>query len=87
MKCHLKVGLLLLVVWGMLPTACYDGGLVGAECGKGFSECDGYCVDLSRDRDNCGACGVVCPAGRACHAGEYCEGFGPGAGEAGASSR
>lgn len=28
--------------------------------------CPSGCVDVLTDRNNCGACGVVCPAGRAC---------------------
>lgn len=32
--------------------ACSDGGIA----------CSGSCVDLSRDEENCGGCGVVCSA-------------------------
>ena len=84
-----KVALVVvLALLGPAPSACYDGGVVGAKCGEGYSECNGQCVDLMVDSNNCGACGVVCPGGRACHRGMYCEGLGPGAGgEAGASGR
>jgi hypothetical protein len=66
-----------------LPAGCYEGGFVGDDCRSGLQECAGECVDLSTDRRNCGACGVVCPGGRACFQGLYCEGFGPGAAGAG----
>ena len=81
MNRHLRTAaLVLLAIYGMVPTACYDDGVVSAECAKGYTECDGLCVDLLVDGNNCGACGVICPGGRPCHDGEYCEGFGPGAG-------
>ncbi|MCB9602988.1 MAG: hypothetical protein H6722_26735 [Sandaracinus sp.] len=34
--------------------------IVGAECRVGFELCDGRCVDLLSDPENCGGCGVVC---------------------------
>jgi ferredoxin len=42
-------------------------------CDEGLTECDGVCVDLSSDLNNCGACGSVCPTGLvgvACYQGE-----------------
>jgi hypothetical protein len=35
-------------------------------CPGGFSNCRGKCYDLKMDQNNCGACGVVCPAGKTC---------------------
>ncbi|HEU5076420.1 MAG TPA: hypothetical protein VFU02_19650 [Polyangiaceae bacterium] len=72
--------LALLLGGASVPGACYSGGLVGADCRSGLSECAGECVDLATDGQNCGACGVVCPAGRACFQGLYCEGFEVGTG-------
>src|SRR5690606_7597515 len=49
--------LALLFAWVCVPAACYsEGGLVGADCRSGLSECGGECVDLSSDRENFGAC-------------------------------
>jgi hypothetical protein len=69
-------GFWLALLVATLPAACESGGLVGGACRSGFRDCDGKCVDLLTDNRNCGACGVVCPAGRTCHEGRYCEGFG-----------
>jgi hypothetical protein len=41
-----------------------DGGI--AHC------CGTSCVDLAADQNNCGTCGVVCPAGSVCNGG-YCS--------------
>lgn len=49
--------------------ACGQDGVVGGACREGLSECDLKCVDLAQDPGNCGACGRVCSAGRACVAG------------------
>ena len=32
-------------------------------CGPGLTRCAGSCVDLGSDFNNCGSCGVTCPAG------------------------
>lgn len=62
--------------------ATSDGGRSGREDGRAPSDqdggeeggepcelCSGECVDLSRDRKNCGACGNACPEGRDCRGG------------------
>jgi hypothetical protein len=46
----------------------------GTACAAGFGDCDGNAAngcehDVSADRSNCGACGVVCPTGTNCVAG------------------
>ncbi len=53
--------------FGMLLflTAC-GSPVVGAECRPGHEVCEGRCVDLLHDRDNCGSCGVQCRIGEAC---------------------
>ena len=49
--------------------ACLNGGAcMVAACNPGFADCDGIpqngCeVDLTKDVNNCGACGNVCPGG------------------------
>ncbi len=37
-----------------------SGGDCQPACGRGFSCCDGHCVNLANDILNCGACGVEC---------------------------
>lgn len=38
-------------------------------CLKGEVQCDGSCVKLADDADNCGACGTKCDSGSVCSAG------------------
>ena len=38
-------------------------------CPTGQSVCDEACVDTTRDTENCGTCGAVCPAAQACVSG------------------
>ena len=42
----------------------------GSACGKGTTDCKGACVNTTKDRDNCGACGTACKAGEVCSAGK-----------------
>jgi hypothetical protein len=47
-----------------------DCNAAGAECEQaGAGLCDGVCIDLEEDPDNCGACGFTCRVGEACVAG------------------
>lgn len=46
-----------------------SGGSSGP-CATGFEFCDGQCVSINADVNNCGSCGNVCPTGQACVAGE-----------------
>lgn len=53
------------------------GGSSGADCEPGcqigISCCDGECVNLANDINNCGACGVVCEGDSPYCAGSTCE--------------
>ena len=46
---------------------CIELGEPVAPCP--FSECDGACIDTTKDRAHCGACGVACNSGEVCSAG------------------
>ncbi len=48
------------------PAACGSGGVVGGKCKVGYVSCNGACVDLQSDVDNCGTCGNACPADEGC---------------------
>jgi len=43
-----------------------ENAVVGGSCARGYFECNGACVDLLSDPNNCGLCENVCPAGRTC---------------------
>jgi hypothetical protein len=38
----------------------------GATCQAPLTSCDGACVDVQTDTNNCGSCGAVCAGGAAC---------------------
>ena len=52
---------------------CQDGI---CPCPPPYARCKESCVDVSTDRENCGACGVRCAEGLSCHESQ-CE-CGPG---------
>ncbi len=60
---------------GATGAAARDGQVAAAQADCGFNEtyCGGTgrlaCVDISRDSDNCGGCGLVCPRGTTCNRG------------------
>jgi hypothetical protein len=41
-------------------------GACQLSCATGSTECSGVCRDLQTDIANCGACGMMCPAGQIC---------------------
>lgn len=49
--------------------SCDTGGVVGGECRPEFL-CNGVCVDLDQDAENCGRCGDPCATGLICDDGE-----------------
>jgi hypothetical protein len=56
------------------PVACASGAsgdscLIDGDAQTSGTCCDGACLDLGYDHDNCGACGNVCPGGEYCYAG------------------
>ncbi len=65
---------------GQCSTYCYGSSTGGFACGSpsmpdggvncsscaGTTACNGICVTLSSDPNNCGACGNVCAAGESC---------------------
>ncbi len=58
-----------------LPLGCSsepgeDANQPGPEgCAAGYQDCGGFCVDLSGDGMNCGACGTSCAADQVCSTG------------------
>ncbi|MCH2110221.1 MAG: hypothetical protein MK135_12905 [Polyangiaceae bacterium] len=49
--------------------SCSSSGLVGGECAAGYTNCDGWCVDLSSEVDHCGACDSPCVGEQVCQSG------------------
>jgi hypothetical protein len=41
-------------------------------CPTGYTQCGTQCIDTSRDRNNCGGCGRVCPSLQICSNGHCC---------------
>ncbi len=50
------------------------------DCPSGMTDCGGTCVDLSTDRDHCGACGTACAIHEICSAGACYRRCDPGEG-------
>ncbi len=66
-------GLLLLIA-----AACATGGLSTGSCDLPNQTCGGQCVDLTSDRNNCGACQVTCSSGQSCSQSKCVSGAGDG---------
>jgi hypothetical protein len=49
--------------------AIVDGGLDDQGCPAGTSDCNGRCVNLQLDSENCGQCGNSCPNAQLCSQG------------------
>jgi hypothetical protein len=58
----------LLIVAALLIAGCttVEG------CPEGFTECGEQCIDLTRDQNNCGACGQACVDGQICDGAGAC---------------
>jgi hypothetical protein len=67
------------------PSSCTVTGVVGGDCRDGFGWCDGECLDLQSDEDNCGSCGHECRPGVTCRHG-VCGGSRDGSAEGGANA-
>nr|AYM52930.1 hypothetical protein [Sorangium cellulosum] len=64
-------------------SACGSDEAPAQICDVPYFDCDGVCVALGSDPDNCGACGDECPAGASCVNGA-CEAPSQGGGAGGA---
>ena len=69
---------------GVAPARAAQFDDVGLEPGprytcvaQGLTDCFGFCVEVSSDPANCGACGNVCAVGDACIGG-WCQTLAPG---------
>jgi len=51
-------------------TVACVAGLCTVTCEAGYTECEGACVNLTTDPDNCGHCGGVCGSGLVCSGGQ-----------------
>ncbi len=45
------------------------GGATGSSCATGLTLCNGTCVGLTSDSNNCGQCGSICQTGTVCSSG------------------
>jgi hypothetical protein len=50
------------------------GGTGATECEPGLVICDGRCMDIANNPENCGSCGHVCPTGQSCSGGTCSSG-------------
>lgn len=51
---------------------CNGLGQCSATCARGFTLCDGVCVNLASSTLHCGACGNACPSGEVCNGAGAC---------------
>ena len=62
-----RIGLILILF--ALGCAKSSGGGGNNSCGSGQMPCNGTCVDVQSDGQNCGTCGLACDTGTVCQAG------------------
>ena len=53
--------------------AVCSGSSCGITCNSGLTGCNGACVDLTSDDQNCGSCNTVCGANEHCDNGCVCD--------------
>src|SRR5262245_2253699 len=53
-----------------LAAGCTKAASQSPGCTSGQAECNGVCIDVLGDSQNCGMCGFACSAGTSCQAGE-----------------
>ena len=58
-----RFGLVFVLLCVTVAAGCDD---TEVSCGEDFVDCDGRCVDVEIDENNCGECGVVCGDGESC---------------------
>ena len=51
---------------GPTPGNGSGNGTSAGTCGTGLQPCNGGCVDIASDPQNCGSCGNICGAGQSC---------------------
>ncbi len=55
------------MLWvALLALAGCASPIVGGECLQGYNACDGQCVELATDPNNCGRCGRACSSDEMC---------------------
>ena len=54
---------LYLIIWSLLMISVSSAQVT---CPAGQVNCNGKCITVKTDANNCGACGIVCPKGYAC---------------------
>jgi len=56
--------------------ACTDDRMTAPPCATSFERsCDGVCVPIATDANNCGGCGIRCAAGQLCRVGSCVNGM------------
>jgi len=82
---RLRYLLALVFTLPFVPAACDSDGIVGGECRSGHAVCQGECLRVVDDPNNCGSCGNRCEPGLACIAGQCVlpDGSGGTSGDAG----
>ncbi len=65
-KKRLLVCTLVLLAWTGLGVGCSDDTNENLDCVSGELACDGLCVNVGNDPNNCGQCGAFCDENQIC---------------------